>query len=485
MTAVPRTWAIAAGEDLFSSIRGVSYDKSEASDLPMKGLVPILRANNISNGQIITDDLVYVPSRYVSPDQYLRDGDLLIAASSGSRSVVGKAARASERHAQFAFGAFCTVARPRCNEFSLWLSSYMHSLAYREYVERVALGININNLRGSDLKAMPVPIAPLREQRRIVGIITSLAEKSKRSRDQLDHVLPRLMEKYKQSILTAAFRGELTRNWRHLHPDKKTVEPILRDIRKAHHETYPLITKSEEIFELPASWAWTAAEEIVEPGCEIVYGIVQPGPRLASGIPYVRGTDIENGRIKIDQLLFTSEKIAKKYARASLQGGDVLLGIIRATKVAIVPDELTGANITQGTARFRPSSAIKTKFLARWLESTQAQNWLHSKYRGIDMPGLNLRDVRRLPVPLAPIDEQREITVCIDTAFDWIDRLGSEASNARKLIDHLDQAVLAKAFLGKLVPQDPSDEPASIFLERIKSARSSISADARRKRPKR
>lgn len=147
---------VALGEDLFSSIRGVSYQKSDASSSPSDGLIPVLRANNIAKVQIITDDLVYVPSRYVSSEQYLKDGDILIAASSGSRTVVGKAARADQSHDRFAFGAFCTVARPRISEFSRWLSCYMNSRAYRDYVEQVALGININNLRGSDLKAMPI-----------------------------------------------------------------------------------------------------------------------------------------------------------------------------------------------------------------------------------------------------------------------------------------------------------------------------------------
>jgi type I restriction enzyme S subunit len=114
---------------------------------------------------------------------------------------------------------------------------------------------------------------------------------------------------------------------------------------------------------------------------------------------------------------------------------------------------------------------IKTAFLARWLESADAQTWLHSKYRGIDMPGLNVRDVRRLPVPLAPLDEQEEVGRLIGTAFAWIDRITSETTSARRLIDHLDQAILAKAFRGELVPQDPNDEPASVLLERIRAGR--------------
>src|SRR5262245_25212654 len=135
MTGTPTNWAIATGEDLFSLVRGVSHDKSDASNSPKEGLIPVLRANNISDGQIVTSDLVYVPSRYVSADQLLRDGDLLIAASSGSRTVVGKAARASNAHRGFAFGASCTVARSRLYEHNYWISCYMKTRDYREYVE--------------------------------------------------------------------------------------------------------------------------------------------------------------------------------------------------------------------------------------------------------------------------------------------------------------------------------------------------------------
>lgn len=331
----------------------------------------------------------------------------------------------------------------------------------------------------------PINLPPLPEQRRIVAKIDSLSAKSRPARDHLNHI-PRLVEKYKQAILAAAFRGKLTREFQSLGNEIAGAHLRIR-LRDLHRESYQSNSKrrydppaslptGEELFELPPSWVWAASEEVVEPGAEIVYGIVQPGPKLPSGVPYVRGTDIEDGRIKTDQLLFTSEAIARKYERASLKGGDVLLGIIRATKVAIVPHELLGANITQGTARFRPSEVIMTKYLARWLESSEAQGWLHSKYRGIDMPGLNLRDVRRLPVPLAPIQEQRCLVDRIERAFAWIDRLASESTRARALIDHLDQAVLAYAFLGKLLPQDPGDEPASALLERMRAERAATGA---------
>jgi type I restriction enzyme, S subunit len=81
-----------------------------------------------------------------------------------------------------------------------------------------------------------------------------------------------------------------------------------------------------------------------------------------------------------------------------------------------------------------------------------------------------------LPIPLCAKLEQRAIVCLIENAFTWIDRLVSETTNARKLIDHLDQAILAKAFRGELVPQDPNDEPASVLLERIRAERQATPA---------
>jgi type I restriction enzyme S subunit len=92
---------------------------------------------------------------------------------------------------------------------------------------------------------------------------------------------------------------------------------------------------------------------------------------------------------------------------------------------------------------------------------------------GISDSGLNLTQSKfmALGIPAFSLPEQSEIIRRIQSAFVWIDRLAADATSARKLIDHLDQSVLAKAFKGELVPQDPADEPASALLDRIRAER--------------
>jgi type I restriction enzyme S subunit len=476
MRTIPPGWVVACGEDLFSSVRGVSYKKADVSNAPGRDLVPVLRANSISNGSIITDDLVYVPSRYVSPEQYLRDGDLLIAASSGSRTVVGKAARADERHLDFAFGAFCTVARPRNSKFSLWLSWYMKTRAYREYVERVALGININNLRGSDLKAMPIFVPPLIEQQRIVTKIESLSAKSRRAQENLKRV-PRLVEKYKQAILVAAFRGALTEKWRTLHPGIETAEQAVartdeplqsrggRDATSSVRPGIAGLSVNNPGTDVPPGWRWVPLRRLARQ--ETGHTPSRSHPDYWDGvIPWIgiRDAGDHHGRVINETLQTISEKGLANSSARLLETGTVCLS--RTASVGYVTIMGRTMATSQDFATWTCRGALEPRFLmyAFMAEGENIRNFGEgSTHTTIYFP-----EIRALNICLAPPAEQQEIIRRIETAFAWIERLASGAISARTLVDRLDQAVLSKAFQGELVLQDPHDEPAKLLLERVR-----------------
>ncbi len=369
---------------------------------------------------------------------------------------------------------------------------------FRDALCRTVAGVggSLTRARPNDVAKIEIALPPLAEQRRIVKRLEQLEARSRRARAALVEV-PALLAQARQSLLAAAFRGDLTKEWRKTHRDLPSAASLVVRARQAHRDYWlathspvsggfrgprdesamlasykaPAAANPQSMHSMPATWAWASGAEIVEPGADIVYGIVQPGAKLAYGIPYVRGKDIEDGKIRVDQLMRTSPAIAKRYARASLRGGDVLLGIIRATKVAIVPSELEGANITQGTARFRPSEFISTGYLAAALDSPVTQAWLHAHYRGIDMPGLNLQDVRKVPIPLPPLAEQREIVRRLQQGLARLDAAAAAHAAAVAELDRLDQSLLAQAFAGQLVPQNPRDEPASALLTRIQCTR--------------
>src|SRR5262249_6377831 len=141
-------------------------------------------------------------------------------------------------------------------------------------------------------------------------------------------------------------RQERRRQWETKYPRKKYIEAEPVD--------------ESDLPELPEGWCWVSAEEVVEQGADIRYGIVQHGPALKQGVLYVQGIDIQDGRILVEQLWKTSQQIAEHYRGSMLREGDVLLGIIRHLKVAIVPKPLDGGNMARTTARLRPSSLVSS-----------------------------------------------------------------------------------------------------------------------------
>jgi type I restriction enzyme S subunit len=135
-------------------------------------LRPVLRAGNIQEGSLLLDkDLVYVPDSCIAHQQLLRPGDIVIAASSGSIDVVGKAAQLSEPWGG-SFGAFCKVIRPSSERVNpRYLHHYFQSTGYRRKVSSLAAGANINNLKNEHIDDLLLPLPPLEEQRRIAAIL--------------------------------------------------------------------------------------------------------------------------------------------------------------------------------------------------------------------------------------------------------------------------------------------------------------------------
>jgi type I restriction enzyme, S subunit len=173
---------------LAEQVRGVTYGKGDASQSPLPGYLPVLRAGNITENGLTFDDLVFVPSERISQKQRIRQNDVVIAASSGSLNVVGKAARALTDY-EGGFGAFCKVLRPGPDVDPAYFAHFFRTQHYRQKVSALAAGVNINNLRNEHLDRLQIPLPPLPEQRRIAEILDkadALRAKRRTALAQLD-----------------------------------------------------------------------------------------------------------------------------------------------------------------------------------------------------------------------------------------------------------------------------------------------------------
>lgn len=178
---------VAVGE-LAEQVRGVSYAKEDASDSPLPGYIPVLRAGNITDVGLVFNDLVYVPNERVSEKQRIRHHDVVVAASSGSLDVVGKAAPALVDF-EGGFGAFCKVLRPNDKVHPGYFAHFFKTPEYRRRVSALAAGANINNLRNEHLDGMLIPLPPLPEQKHIADILDkadALRAKRRAALAQLD-----------------------------------------------------------------------------------------------------------------------------------------------------------------------------------------------------------------------------------------------------------------------------------------------------------
>ncbi|WP_179298123.1 restriction endonuclease subunit S [Mesorhizobium carmichaelinearum] len=312
-------------------------------------------------------------------------------------------------------------------------------------------GSAIRRLTLSIIARQPISIPPLPEQQRIVGKIDSLTGKSRRARDHLDHI-PRLVEKYKQAVLAAAFRGDLL-------PQPIVADPApLGDFIKSLDQGWS--PKCESDAAGPDEWAVMKTTAI-----QPIHFLPQENKRLPADFTPRPGITVRKGDVLITR--------AGPRSRVAIS--------------CVVTTDHPRLMLCDKAYRLRVDQA-KTDpvFLTYMLNAPQCLGLLEEMKTGISDSGLNLTQGKflALPIPAFSKIDQLEIVDRIRTALTWIDRLASEATSARRLIDHLDQSVLAKAFSGELVPQDPGDEPASVLLERIRERGTAPKAEKRGRRAK-
>ncbi len=441
MNTPPAAWDTA---DLREVTKDISYGFTTSSDLNGGG-PKLLRITDIQNGNV---DWSAVPHCSDTPRAsfLLQAGDIVIArtgATTGKSFLIGKVPCPTVFASYLIRARFADGIEPK------YAWAFMQSADYWSQIQTVSKGTAQPGANAQLLSQLQLPIAPLNEQRRIVAKIDSLFAKSKRARDQLDHAR-RLAGKYKQAILAAAFSGALTKSSR-TQPDKNLAE---------------------RPWSIPSKWKWLT----VAGAGEVSLGR-QRSPKDHSGPQmrrYVRAANITwRGwdLTDIKEMNFDNNE----FLRFKLNRGDVLLneGSGSATEVgkpAIWEDEIKNCCFQNTLLRVRPT-ACSSEFLYWYFLFCASTELFVSSTQGVNIYHIGKDGLARFPVPLPPRREQDQIVTLIKRTFAWIDRLASEASDARKLVDRLDETILTKAFQGKLVPQDPTDEPASALLERIRAGR--------------
>jgi type I restriction enzyme S subunit len=229
------------------------------------------------------------------------------------------------------------------------------------------------------------------------------------------------------------------------------------------------------------SRAWTAKtiEELVEPGRAIAYGVLKPGPHVQNGVRLLKSNQIRDGVIDLSDDYRISTALAEEFRRTRLRGGELLLNVVGSIgRSAVAGSELEGANVSRAIAVL-PLDKTRVRWVQLFLSSPQGQADMLGRKVGIAQPVLNLGQVKKLLVPLPPLEEQHRIIAEIEKQFT---RLEAGVAGLRRVQANLKRyraAVLKAAFEGKLVPTEAelarqegrNYETGAQLLERILSER--------------
>jgi type I restriction enzyme S subunit len=494
---LPSSWSRVTLTDISAKI----IDGSHNPPSKQQTGYPMLSARNIENGHIEFDNF-----RYISPDDFriedqrtqVRQGDVLLTIV-GS---IGRVAVVLEGTQPFALQRSVAVVRPI--EVNARFCMYqLQSPQMQRILSELAQGTAQKGVYLKTLSNLQIDIAPLGEQSRIVAEI----EKHFTRLDAAVSALKRIkanLKRYRASVLKAACEGRLVpteaelakAEGRDYEPADRLLSRILKE-RRAKWEADQLAkmktqgkkstddkwkAKYEEpaapdisfLTELSEGWAWSNMLTLTMNGAQ--NGLYLPQSAYGSGIPILRIDDYQNGTSRTSDKLRLVKAVDDDVVRYSLAQGDLIINRVNSMthlgKCLIISAKNLPALFESNMMRLRLSENINPKFIEICLHTVEGRRRLIANAKwAVNQASINQTDVANVVVPLPPLAEQQRIVAEVERHISIIEELETVVEANLTRAERLRQSILKRAFEGKLVPQDPADEPASNLLERIRAER--------------
>jgi type I restriction enzyme S subunit len=379
-------------------IRGVAFDGDEAIDLPKEGFVPILRAGNIGDELYIRDDLVWVPEKRVSKEQYFQVGDIAICMASGSPAVLGKTAQLKENF-MGSVGAFCGIIRPikaDPNYIAYWLKSPTF-MAWRD---SQANGVNIQNLRPNEVREIEIPLLPLTEQKRIA------------------------------SLLARADR--------------------LRQLRRTAHDLSASVLQSMflEMFGDGSKFDKVEFEEILEESPK--NGLYLSSDQYGSGTPIIRIDAFYDGVLGNPAFFKRLRATPKQIEEFNVQNDEILINRVNSLeylgKCALVKGLQETTLFESNMMRIRINRKLANPvYVTKYLTTPEAYAQIMQRAKkAVNQASINQQDVKSLVIPIPPLSLQEEFAGVVARVESLRGRMGESERQAQNLFESL----LAQSFGG-------------------------------------
>lgn len=386
-----------------------------------------------------------------------------------------------------------------------YLAYYMRQDALRNYLAARVSGVggSLMRVRPATIDRFPIVIAPEPEQQRIVNALESYFTRLDDAVVTLER-LQRNLKRYRASVLKAAVEGRLVpteaevarAEGRSYEPASVLLERILAERRRRWEEAElasmiaegktlkdtnwkakyvePLAPDTTNLAELPDGWCWATLAQVFQ---TIADGDHQPPPQTPDGIPFLVIGNVRSGCVNLSDTRFVSHAYYDSLdVRRKPRDGDLLYTVTGSYGIPVrVVNDLAFC-VQRHIAILRPTVLSNSAFLYYVLQSQPVFEQATRKATGTAQKTVGLQSLRNMVIPLPPSPEQDRIVASLEDYFSLADKATTDVVSSALRGARLRQSILKWAFDGRLVDQDPSDEPASVLLERLRTERTSASS---------
>lgn len=407
-----------------------------------EGVYPVYKVGDVSRGVLLDGGILRRSTNYVDAEaaavlkgHIFPEGSILFA-------KIGEALRLNRRAIIFREG----LADNNVMGFKAAQGiddGFLYHFLRTQDLASLSRSTTIPSIRKSDVEDITISLPPLAEQKRIAQKLDALLAQVDTLKARID-AIPALLKRFRQAILSSAISGHLTKKWR------LEIEPPV----PINGRSMNLLSNISRLI-TSGSRGW--------------------GEYYAStGAIFIRSQDINTDELSLESAALVQPPKTSEGKRTRVEPQDLLVTITGANvgKVARVRYTIAEAYVSQHVALIRLNDPSLASFIELYLKDVgSGRGILHDLAYGGGKPGLNLSNLRELEIPLPGEEERAEIVRRVEQLFAYADQLETKVAAAKQRIDALTQSLLAKAFRGELVPQDPTDEPASALLERIRAQR--------------
>ncbi len=467
---MPKGWTIAS---IGSIGKLIHYGYTATSTKKNTG-IRYLRITDIQKGNVVWDDVPFcnVPAGK-KPNFLLHENDIVFARTGGT---VGKSFLIKENVPTAIFASYLIRVILTKHTDPQFIHFFFQSHNYWNQIQKGKTGLK-TNVNAQILSTLVFKLPPLKEQKRIVEKIKEFFLTLDHTKIILENIKLQLNQ-YRESLLKSAFRGMITEKWRDCNDSNEDVSIILEKIKGSQSKMGRKIQKnavfdSFKKYKLPKNWIWSNIYSIAKDLGDSPFGTnLKSKDYVDSGIPVIHGRNIKNNKFYWKYPLYVTKKKFDSLERSHCHPNDIIFQKIGSVGiVAILPIIGNQKSFLLSTNCMKVSTDekfVSIKFIFYYFSQQIIKRFIEYNAQGTSQPIFNFTTLKSFPIPIMSSEEQQEIVSQIEQGFSLIENIENIINSKIAQLNTLRSIILKQAFEGKLVPQDPNDEPAEILLQRIK-----------------